>query len=112
MKLKDGLVLREVAGQYVIVPTGKRVREMHGVFYMNISGALLWTYMEDHERTEEDLINYLQEQFPDLKREKAESDVREFIEAIKQRNLFENGQQAGNAFIMLKNDNYDFENSN
>lgn len=28
MKLKDQLILREVAGQYVIVPTGKRVREV------------------------------------------------------------------------------------
>ena len=31
MKLKDGLILREVAGQYVIVPTGKRVQEVLGI---------------------------------------------------------------------------------
>ena len=28
MKLKDQLILREVAGQYVIIPTGERVREV------------------------------------------------------------------------------------
>ena len=31
MKLKDGLILREVAGQYVIVPTGKMVQEVRGI---------------------------------------------------------------------------------
>ena len=29
--MKDGLILREVAGQYVIVPTGKRVKEITGI---------------------------------------------------------------------------------
>ena len=31
MKLKDQLILREVAGQYVIVPTGKRVTEVTSI---------------------------------------------------------------------------------
>ena len=35
MKLKDGLILREVAGQYVIVPTGKRVKDV----------TILYTYL-------------------------------------------------------------------
>ena len=28
MRIKDNLILREVAGQYVIVPIGKRVNEI------------------------------------------------------------------------------------
>ena len=36
MKLKDQLILREVAGQYVIVPTGKRVTEVTSIVYISL----------------------------------------------------------------------------
>lgn len=48
MRLKDGLILREVAGQYVIVPTGKRVREVTNIVYISASAAYLWDYMNDY----------------------------------------------------------------
>lgn len=41
MKLKDQLILREVAGQYVIVPTGQRVREVTSIVYISSSAAYL-----------------------------------------------------------------------
>ena len=42
MKLRDGLVLREVAGQYVIVPTGAAVREVTDIVYISASAADGW----------------------------------------------------------------------
>lgn len=54
MKLKDGLILREVAGQFVVVPTGKRVQEVTSIVYISSSGAYLWDYMKDHEFQKED----------------------------------------------------------
>lgn len=36
MKLKDGLILREVAGQFVVVPTGKRVQEVTSIVYIHL----------------------------------------------------------------------------
>ena len=57
MKLKDQLILREVAGQYVIVPTGKRVREVTSVVYISSSAAYLWDYMKDHDFTKEELVD-------------------------------------------------------
>ena len=55
MKLKDQLILREVAGQYVIVPTGKRVREVTSIVYISSSAAYLWDYMKDQAVTKEEL---------------------------------------------------------
>ena len=49
MRLKDGLILREVAGQYVIVPTGRRVQEVTSIVYISSSGAYLWEYMKNQE---------------------------------------------------------------
>ena len=56
MKLKDQLILREVAGQYVIVPTGKRVQEVTSIVYISSSAAYLWDYMKDHEFEKEDRL--------------------------------------------------------
>ena len=42
MKLKDDLVLRKVADQYVIVPVGKRVQEVTSIVYISSSAAYLW----------------------------------------------------------------------
>ena len=65
MRLKDGLILREVAGQYVIIPTGKRVREVTEVLYMTKPAAALWNYMQNHDFEKEDLIKLTMERYAD-----------------------------------------------
>ena len=71
MKLKNGLILREVAGQYVIVPTGKRVQEITSVVYISSSAAYLWDYMKDHEFEKEDLVDRIMLHYEGVTREKA-----------------------------------------
>ena len=63
MKLKDGLILREVAGQYVIVPTGKRVQEVTNIVYISSSAAYLWDYMKDHESDKDELVKRIMEHY-------------------------------------------------
>ena len=75
MKLKDGLVLREVAGQYVIVPTGKRVQEVTNIVYISSSAAYLWDYMKDHEFEKEDLVKQIMERYTGVTEEKASEDI-------------------------------------
>ena len=101
MRLKDGLIVREVAGQFVIVPTGKRVQEIHGVLYMNRQGRMLWSYMADREFTEEDLTDYLQKSFPEVSRERAEQDAKAFVTALSRENLLEKSGGSGRAQIWI-----------
>ncbi len=63
MRLKDGLILREVAGQFVIVPTGRRVKEVTSIVYISSSAAYLWDYMKDEEFEKEDLVNRVMERY-------------------------------------------------
>lgn len=35
MRLKDNLILRKVANQYIIVPVGKRVQEITNMVYIS-----------------------------------------------------------------------------
>ena len=102
MKLKDGLVLREVAGQYVIVPTGKRVQEVTGVLYMTKPAAYLWEYMQNNEFEKEDLINLTLERYPDATREQVSEDLDKFLKEMADRGVLEiEGHISGSFNIRL-----------
>lgn len=46
MKLKDGFVLRQVAGTWVVISVGKTNVNFNGMLSLNDSGALLWQTLE------------------------------------------------------------------
>lgn len=99
MKLKDGLILREVAGQYVIVPTGKRVREVTNIVYISSSGAYLWDYMKDHEFEKEDLVKRIMEHYTGVTEEKASEDIDKFLKLLADNNILDDGITRGHSFV-------------
>ena len=102
MKLKDGLILREVAGQYVIVPTGKRVQEVTGVLYMTKPAAYLWDYMQNHEFEKEDLIRLTLERYKDATREQISGDLDKFLKGLADKGVLEiEGQINGSFSVRL-----------
>ena len=101
MKLKDGLILREVAGQYVIVPTGKRVQEVTNIVYISASAAYLWDYMKDHEFEKEDLVKRIMEHYTGVTEEKAAEDVEKFLKILADNNIMEDGVKRGGDFTRI-----------
>ena len=105
MKLKDGLILREVAGQYVIVPTGKRVQEVTNIVYISASAAYLWDYMKDHEFEKEDLVKRIMEHYTGVTEEKASEDTDKFLRLLADNNILADGIIRGQAYVQtLKKD--------
>ena len=100
MKLKDGLILREVAGQYVIVPTGKRVQEVIGINYITKPAAYLWDYMKDHEFEKEDLIRLTLERYADATREQVSADLDQFLKGLAEHGILEIEAQMYGSFTM------------
>ena len=100
MKLKDGLVLREVAGQYVIVPTGKRVKEITGVNYITKPAAYLWEYMQNHDFEKEDLIRLTLERYSDTTREQVSKDLDVFLKGLAEKGIMEIEGQLYGSFSM------------
>lgn len=90
MKLKDGLILREVAGQFVIVPTGKRVREVSKIHYMTKDAAMLWNSVYGREFDEDDLMDILKSQYPKANPEQIQTAVKNFMDGIKSRSFLDN----------------------
>lgn len=101
MKVKDGLILREVAGQYVIVPTGKRVQEVTNIVYISSSAAYLWEYMKDHEFEKEDLVKRIMEHYIGVTEEKAAEDVEKFLKILADNNIMEDGVKRGGDFTRI-----------
>ena len=47
MKIKDGFILREVAGNFIVVPVGDAVAEFNGMINLNETGAFLWKLLQE-----------------------------------------------------------------
>lgn len=101
MKLKDGLILREVAGQYVIVPTGKRVQEVTSIVYISSSAAYLWDYMKEHEFEKEDLVKRIMERYTGVSEEQAGADIDRFLKTLGDNNILDDGKVRGRVFVRM-----------
>ena len=80
MKLKEGYILREVAGNYIVVAVGNAVKEFNGVINLNESAAFLWKQLAE-DKTEEELVDALLGEY-EVSREIAEKDVSAFVEKL------------------------------
>ena len=85
MKIKDGFILREVAGNYIVVSVGTRVKEFNGVINLNETSALLWKLLEKGS-SEEELAKALMKEY-EIDSELAEKDVKAFVCKLKEAGL-------------------------
>ena len=89
MKLKDGLILRKVAGQYIIVPTGKRVQEITSMVYISSSAAYLWDFMTENDFTPEMLVEKIMGHYIGVTEDVAAADIDKFLHTLKVNNVLE-----------------------
>ena len=95
--------MREVAGQYVIVPTGKRVQEVTSIVYISSSGAYLWDYMKDNEFEKEDLVRKILEHYSGVTEEQAAEDIDRFLKTLADSNILDDGIVRGRIFVRIPN---------
>ncbi len=82
MKLKKELYLRNVCGEYILVPVGKTVEDYNGLFNLTESGAMIFQGIESGKEKEEILAELL-DTF-DVDEETARRDISEFIATLEQ----------------------------
>ena len=81
MKIKEGYLLREVAGSNIVVPVGSGNMDFSGVITLNVVGSFIWKQLEK-DATKEDILNNLLDEY-DVDKATAERDVDEFINKLK-----------------------------
>ena len=81
MKLKEGFILREVAGQTVVLPSGDDLN-LNMMITLNGTGAFLWKQLEA-EKSDAELVAALRAEY-DVDEETAMSAVDGFIAKLKE----------------------------
>ena len=82
MKLKEGFILRQVAGTWIILAVGAACVDFNGVLTLNDSGAQLWKLLEAG-KTPRELVDALLQEY-EVSQSQAQADVDEFLNTLRQ----------------------------
>lgn len=77
MRIKDELILKEIAGEFVVVPVGSLTVDMRCMIKLNETGAFLWRQLMD-EKSRDELIAALLDEY-EVSADKAAADVDTFV---------------------------------
>lgn len=80
MKVDKEFVLREIAGDYVIIPIGRTVLSFNGLITVNEIGAFLWNLLQE-DVTKEELVAKVLNEY-EVDEETAREDIQEFLDTL------------------------------
>ena len=91
MKIKDGYILREVAGNMIVVPVGEAAMNFNGMISLNETGAFLWRLLEN-EIEPKVLLQKLMKEY-DVEEEQAKNDITEVLNKLYRAGVLDAGQK-------------------
>lgn len=81
MKVKNGFIIRRIAGKIMAVPVGERAQDLHGMVVLNETGAFIWELLEK-EQTIESLTDAVFEEY-EISKEDAKASVIKFTNLMR-----------------------------
>ena len=87
MRLKYEFMIRQVAGENVLIPMGKSALEFSGMVTANDVGAFICEKLQS-ETTEQALLMAVCEEF-EVDRETAQKDLQDFLRLLRKAGLLE-----------------------
>lgn len=89
MKIKEGYLLHEVAGNYVVITLGQEAVNFNGLITVSESGKLLWELLaRDEGASREELLAAILNEY-DVGEEEAKIDISSFIKSLENNNILE-----------------------
>lgn len=85
MKIKKELILRQIAGDTILVPVGKSVYDSNGLFMLNEVGAFIWSMLPEAENEEEICRAILAEY--EVTPEEAAKDTARFLNKLREMDI-------------------------
>lgn len=82
MKVSSDFVLREIAGEFILVPVGSAAARFNGLITLNETARTIFLALAQ-ERTVEELTDAVTAEY-EVDRETARADVEEFLEQLRQ----------------------------
>lgn len=80
-EIKKKVILREIAGETMLIPVEETVGEYNGIFTLSPAGALIFKSIQDG-KDEDGIIEAVCDAF-EVDRAEAESDTFEFLDALR-----------------------------
>lgn len=88
MKINENFLLRDVAGNKVVMPIGEAADRIHGMIKLNGTGAFLFERLQ--EGTDEaTLLADMCRTYTDVSEEQAAADIRRFVATLRQIGIIE-----------------------
>ena len=87
MKIQKEFVLREIAGDYVIIPTGKTTLTFNGLITVNEVRAALCKMLQS-DKSLHDLIQGILDEY-DVEESVAREDIQEFLETLRKNGILD-----------------------
>lgn len=82
MKIKDGFIVRSVAGSNIVVPTGSARVDFNGIMTLNDSGMFLWSILEKGAE-KADLLKAMLSEY-DIDEATASADIDRFLSKLEE----------------------------
>ncbi|MBR5235936.1 MAG: PqqD family protein [Clostridia bacterium] len=87
MKIKEGFVIKSIAGSTVAVPVGENLVNLQLMLTLNESGAFLWQCLQKN-CTEDELVEAMTCEYA-IDAETARADVKDFINILKENKILD-----------------------
>ena len=81
MKIKNGYIMREVAGENVVIAVGEAARDFKGMIRLNPTGAFLWKLLES-DTDENAMLAAMLDKY-DIDEGTAKRDIAAFVSSVK-----------------------------
>lgn len=88
MKIRNGFVVREIAGQYVVVALGETSKIFNGIIKLNESAKLIWDMLVKGAE-KEDIVEALLNEYEGVEAAVVKADVDNFINKLEGANILE-----------------------
>ena len=90
MRINKEFVLREIAGDYIAVPTGKTALDFNGLVTLNEVGVSIWNMLQS-DVTLEDIVQGILNEY-DVEEEVAREDVQDFIDTLYEKGILDKNE--------------------
>lgn len=81
MRIKDTFILRNIAGNNIVLPVGASSESFSGMMTLNESGEFLWNALQK-DISMDDLVNAMLSEY-NVSAEQAKKDAEEFVESLR-----------------------------
>lgn len=89
MKAKANFGIREICGQYVIMPIGESNLDFTDIIGLNETAAFVWNKIAERDYSLDELQGLLSEKFTEVAPEQLRDDLEKLEEQFKKLNIIE-----------------------